>query len=220
MKLDFDRLIALLSTALGETLYMVGVTVVIAGILGLFVGILLYTTRRGGILQNAGLYWVLNVLVNTIRPIPFIILVFALQPVTRAVIGTTLGSQAAIFVMVVAATFGISRIVEQNLVATDPGVIEAAKAMGASPVRIIWSVLIPEALGPLILGYTFVIVAIVDMSAMVGAIGGGGLGDFAIQYGYQRYDWTVTFITVVVIVVVVQLAQLLGNALSRKALRR
>lgn len=220
MKLPADRFLALLLKALGDTLWMVAATVVIAGILGLVIGILLFTTRRGGILQNRILHGVLNIVVNIVRPIPFIILVFALAPVTRAVVGTTLGSQGAIFVMCFAATFGISRIVEQNLVATDPGVIEAAKAMGAGPVRIIWSVLVPEALGPLILGYTFVIVAIVDMSAMVGAVGGGGLGDFAIQYGYQRYDWTVTFVTLVVIVVVVQLTQLLGNYLSRRALRR
>ncbi len=220
MKLEFDRLIALLVTALGQTLYMVAATVVIAGLLGLVVGILLFTTRRGGILHNVWVYTVLNIVVNIVRPIPFIILVFAIGPVTRAVVGTTLGVNAAVFVMCVAATFGISRIVEQNLVATDPGVIEAAKAMGAGPLRIIWSVLIPEALGPLILGYTFVMVAIVDMSAMVGAIGGGGLGSFALEYGYQRYDWTVTFVTVVVIIAIVQLAQLLGNALSRKALRR
>lgn len=220
MKLELDRLIALLWRSLGETLWMVAATVIIAGVLGLALGVLLYTTRRGGLLQNSVVYTLLNLAVNIVRPIPFIILVFAIAPVTRAVIGTTLGTQAGIFAMCVAATFGISRIVEQNLVATDPGVIEAAKAMGASPVRIIWSVLIPEALGPLILGYTFVVVAIVDMSAMVGAVGGGGLGSFAIQYGYQRLDWTVTLVTVVVIVIVVQLVQLLGNVLSRRVLRR
>ncbi|MFF1876082.1 ABC transporter permease subunit, partial [Kitasatospora herbaricolor] len=116
--------------------------------------------------------------------------------------------------------FGISRIVEQNLVTIDPGVIEAARAMGASPLRIIMTLLIPEALGPLILGYTFVFVAIVDLSAVAGGLGGGGLGYFSIAYGYQRYDWTVTWVAVITIVVLVQAAQFLGNWLARKALRR
>ena len=122
--------------------------------------------------------------------------------------------------MALAATFGISRIVEQNLVSVDPGVIEAAQAMGASPWRIIRTVLVPEALGPLVLGYTFALVAVVDMTAIAGAIGGGGLGQFAITYGYQRFNWTVTGVAVVIIIVIVQLAQFTGNALSRRIMRR
>jgi D-methionine transport system permease protein len=136
------------------------------------------------------------------------------------VLGTFLGTPAAIFPMTIAATFGISRIVEQNLVTIEPGVIEAARAMGSHPLRIIATLLIPEALGPLILGYTFIFVAIVDLSAIAGSIGGGGLGNFAIAYGYQRYDWAVTWIAVITIVILVQAAQFLGNWLARKALRR
>jgi D-methionine transport system permease protein len=203
-----------------ETLVMVAITLVIAGILGLVIGVLLSTTRPGGILQNSAVFTLLNLLVNTIRPVPFIILVFAIGPLTRVVIGTTIGDAAGIFAMCVAATFGISRIVEQNLVSADPGVLEAAKAMGASPVRIITTVLLPEALAPLILGYTFVFIAIVDMSAMVGAIGAGGLGNYALVYGYQRFDWGVTYATVAVIIVIVQLVQFLGNRLARVALHR
>jgi D-methionine transport system permease protein len=163
---------------------------------------------------------VLNVVVNFIRPIPFIIFMTAIAPLTQLVLGTFLGTPAAIFPMTIAATFGISRIVEQNLVTIEPGVIEAARAMGSSPWRIITTLLIPEALGPLILGYTFIFVAIVDLSAIAGSIGGGGLGDFAISYGYQRYNWAVTWIAVITIVVLVQAAQFLGNWLARKALRR
>lgn len=206
--------------SIGQTLWMVVATLVLGGVLGLALGVLLYTTRRGGLLENRSLFTVLNVVVNFIRPIPFIIFMTAIAPLTQFVLGTFLGTPAAIFPMTIAATFGISRIVEQNLVTIEPGVIEAARAMGSSPWRIITTLLIPEALGPLILGYTFIFVAIVDLSAIAGSIGGGGLGDFAISYGYQRYNWAVTWIAVITIVVLVQAAQFLGNWLARKALRR
>lgn len=134
--------------------------------------------------------------------------------------GTTIGTDAAAFVMIVAASFGIARIVEQNLVTVDPGVIEAARSMGAGPLRIIRTLLIPEALGPLVLGYTFVVIAIVDMSAKAGTVGGGGLGDFALVYGYQRFDWQVTLVATLIIISGVQGIQFLGNWLARRVLRR
>jgi D-methionine transport system permease protein len=217
---DWGQMFPLLVENIGLTLYMVVITLIFAGLLGLALGVLLYTTRRGSILQNVVVYNALNVIVNVVRPIPFIILIAALGPLTLTVIGTTLGPNAAIFAMTIGATFGIARIVEQNLVTIDPGTIEAARAVGAGPWRIIFTLLIPEALGPLILGYTFVFIAIVDMSAIAGAIGGKGLGDFAIQYGYSRFNWEITFVVIVVIVVLVQLVQFLGNWLARKALRR
>lgn len=217
---DWSTLWPVFVQSIGQTLWMVLATLVLGGVLGLALGVLLYTTRRGGLLENRALSTVLNVVVNFIRPIPFIIFMTAVAPLTQLVLGTFLGTPAAIFPMTIAATFGISRIVEQNLVTIDPGVIEAARAMGSSPWRIITTLLIPEALGPLILGYTFVFVAIVDLSAIAGSIGGGGLGDFAISYGYQRYNWAVTWIAVITIVVLVQAAQFLGNWLARKALRR
>ncbi|AKK02400.1 methionine ABC transporter permease [Corynebacterium epidermidicanis] len=217
---DWDRLGDSFVTSIIDTLYMVSITMVVAGILGLGLGILLYTTRSRGILQNKALYTVLNVIVNFVRPIPFIILIAFIGPLTKLVIGSTIGIDAATFVMSVAATFGIARIVEQNLVSIDPGMIEAARSMGASPWRIIRTVIIPEALGPLILGYTFVFIAVVDMSAMAGYIGGGGLGDFAIVYGYRSFDTEVTLAATAVIIVIVQIAQLLGNYLSKKIMRR
>lgn len=217
---DWSTLWPVYLQSIGQTLWMVVATLVLGGVLGLALGVLLYTTRRGGILENRALSAVLNVLVNFVRPIPFIIFMTAIAPLTQLVLGTFLGTPAAIFPMTIAATFGISRIVEQHLVTIEPGVIEAARAMGAGPWRIILTLLIPEALGPLILGYTFVFVAIVDLSAIAGSIGGGGLGDFAISYGYQRYNWAVTWIAVVTIVVLVQAAQFLGNFLARRALRR
>jgi D-methionine transport system permease protein len=217
---DWTNLWPVYFESIGQTLWMVVATLVLGGILGLALGVLLYTTRRGGLLENRALFTVLNVLVNFVRPIPFIIFMTAIAPLTQAVLGTFLGTPAAIFPMTIAATFGISRIVEQNLVTIEPGVIEAARAMGSSPWRIITTLLIPEALGPLILGYTFIFVAIVDLSAIAGSIGGGGLGNFAISYGYQRYNWAVTWLAVITIVILVQVAQFLGNWLARKALRR
>ena len=217
---DWTTLSPVLWLSFQQTVYMVFWTMLIAGALGLVLGVALYATRRGGLLQNAPLFGLLNVLVNIVRPIPFIIFITAIGPLTLLVMGTTIGTQSVLFPMSAMATFVIGRIVEQNLVSVDPGVIEAARAMGASRFRIIWSVLIPEALGPLILGYTFIFIGVVDMSAMAGYVGGGGLGDFAISYGYQQFNWTVTLVTVVIIVLIVQLAQLVGNWLARKALRR
>lgn len=220
MNVNWDVLGPIFRESIWETLQMVITTLVLGGLFGLVLGVLLYTTRKGGVLENPWVYTILNVIVNFIRPIPFIIFIVAIGPLTLSVVGTTIGTRAAIFALVIAATFGISRIVEQNLVSIDPGVVEAAQAMGASPFRIITRVLIPEALGPLILGYTFVFIAVVDMTAVAGSVGGGGLGNFAIVYGYQRFNWWVTWIAVLTIIVLVQAAQFFGNWLSNKALRR
>jgi D-methionine transport system permease protein len=217
---NWDQLRPVLWEAIGTSVYLVLVTFVAGGLLGLVLGTALYTTRRGGLLANAPIHLLLNVIVNVVRPIPFIILLAALGPVTLKVVGTTIGTDAAAFVMIVAAAFGIARIVEQNLVTVDPGVIEAARSTGAGPLRIIATLLIPEALGPLVLGYTFVVIAIVDMSAMAGTVGGGGLGDFALVYGYQRFDWQVTLVATLIIVAGVQGVQFAGNYIARKVLRR
>jgi len=206
--------------ALGETLQMAIAALAIGGLAGLLLGIALYVTRSGNILANRPVFVVLNVLVNIVRPIPFIIFITAVRPLTQALTGASYGVEAAIPALAIMATFATSRIVEQNLVALDPGVIEAARAMGAGPLRIIATVIVPETLGPLILGFTFLFVGIVDMTAVAGAIGAGGLGDFAIVYGYQRFNDVVTWTAVAVIVVMVQLAQLLGNTLARRVLRR
>ena len=217
---NWERLGPTFLEAIGDTLIMVSITMLVGGFFGLVLGIFLYTTRPGAILQNRAIYWLINILVNFFRPIPFIIMIAMLYPITLQVVGTTIGRSAATFVMCVAATFTVARIVEQNLVSIDPGMIEAARAMGAGPWRIIRTVILPEALGPLILGYTFIFIAVIDMSAMAGYIGGGGLGDFAIVYGYRQFEPAVTFAAVIVIVVMVQLAQFLGNWLSKKVMRR
>ncbi|MFZ2624668.1 MAG: methionine ABC transporter permease [Propionibacterium sp.] len=217
---DWDSIKDVYLQSILETLFMVVTTLVIGGLAGLLLGLGLYSTREGGLLANKWVHTVLNVIVNIIRPIPFIIFVTAIGPLTLRVMGTTIGTSAATFALCVAATFGISRIVEQNLVTVEPGVIEAARAMGAGPWRVLFSVVIPEAMGPLILGYTFIFVSVVDMTAVAGAVAGGGLGQFAISYGYQRFNWSVTALAVVTIIILVQLAQFTGNRLAHHALRR
>ena len=220
-----DRLLELLANgkfleATIQTLIYVVVAMGIGGALGLVIGVLLTVTREGGLLAQKTVFWVLNVLVNFFRPIPFVILIAALQPLSRVVVGTGIGDRALMFVLSFAVTFGVARLVEQNLLTVPPGVIEAARAMGASPFRIIRTVLIPEGLGPLVLGYTFAFIAVVDMTAMAGVIGGGGLGNMALQYGYRQFNPWVTWAAVLVIVILVQLVQLLGNIFARRQLRR
>ncbi|TFD82263.1 ABC transporter permease [Cryobacterium sp. Sr8] len=207
-------------TAAGETLYIVGLTLFFGGIGGLLVGFGLYLARAGNILENRAVFTVLNLLVNFIRPIPFIIFLAAAQPLARMVVGTGIGNPAIIFTISLAAAFAMGRIVEQNLLTVTPGVIDAARSVGAGPIRIIFTVLLPEALGPLILGFTFIFVALVDMSAVAGMVGGGGLGNFALLYGYRQFNPVVTWAAVLLIIVLVQLVQFLGNSLARKALRR
>ncbi|WP_255641414.1 methionine ABC transporter permease [Isoptericola sp. NEAU-Y5] len=199
---------------------MVLVALAVGGVAGLAIGMGLYLTRPGNLLANGPVFAVLNVLVNIVRPVPFIIFLVALGPVTRAVVGKTIGIEAFTFAMCVMSAFVFARLVEQNLVSIDPGVVEAARAMGASPLRIVRTVLVPEALSPLILGTTFLFVGVLDMSAIGGYLGAGGLGDFAIVYGYRQYDWGTTAIVVAIIIVIVQLVQWLGNTLARRALRR
>jgi D-methionine transport system permease protein len=220
-----DKLMELLANgkfleATVETLVYVVFAMGIGGVLGLIIGVLLTVSRQGGILQNRALYWTLNFLVNFFRPIPFVILIAAIQPLARLVVGTGIGDRALIFVLVFAATFGIARLVEQNLLTVPPGVIEASRAMGAGPLRTILTVLIPEGLGPVVLGYTFAFIAVVDMTAMAGVIGGGGLGNLALQYGYRQFNPWVTCSAVLIIIAIVQLVQLLGNVFARKLLRR
>ncbi|WP_110183489.1 methionine ABC transporter permease [Nocardioides solisilvae] len=203
-----------------QTLYIVFTTLVLGGMGGLLLGLLLHTTRPGGIAPQRLVHVALNVLVNFFRPIPFIVFIAAAQPAARLVVGTGIGNKSLIFALSIAATFGISRIVEQNLVSVDPGVLEASRAMGAGRLRTTLTVLLPEALGPLVLGYTFALVAIVDMAAVAGVVGGGGLGAFALTYGYRQYEPVVTWAAVLMIIAFVQLAQFAGNRLARRIMRR
>lgn len=218
-----DRLIelqGLLWQSAVETLYIVALTLLFGGLGGLLLGLALYSSRAGSLLPNRAVFVTLNVIVNTFRPIPFVIFLVAVQPLARFIVGTGIGNTAIIFTLSLAASFGISRIVEQNLLTVQPGVIEAARSVGAGPLRIIGTILLPEALGPLILGYTFIFVALVDMAAVAGLVGGGGLGAFALLYGYRQFNPWVTWAAVLLIIVLVQTVQFFGNGLARRVMRR
>lgn len=218
-----DRLIELLPDfwqAAAETLYMTTIALVMSGVIGTVIGIGLYVTRPGGLMPNRPVSLLISFLVNFVRPIPFVIFIAVLQPFTRIVIGTGIGINAGAFAIGVAASFAIGRIVEQHLVSVSPGVIEAARSMGAGPWRILLTVVMPEALGPLILGYTFIVVALIDMTAMAGLVGGGGLGAFAQVYGFRQFEPVVMWAAIILIVVFVHLVQTLGTWLARRIMRR
>ena len=210
----------LLLKSLAETLYMLGVSAAIAALVGIPLGILLVVTEKHGILSCPILNKPLAFAVNMVRSIPFIILMVAIIPVTRAIAGTSIGTTAAIVPLTIAAIPYTARMVETSIREIPGGLIEAAESMGASPLQIIWKVYIPEALPSLIETMTVVIVTLIGSSAMAGTIGGGGLGDLAIRYGYQRFQADVMIATIVVLIVIVQAIQFIGNTLSRKADKR
>lgn len=214
--IDLPTLLPKLWVALLQTLQMVTVSFLIAAVIGVLLGIVLYATRKGNLLQNAVVFTVLSTIINIVRPIPFIILIVAISPLTRIVVGTSIGTEAAIFPLTIVASISIARIAETNLIAVDPGVIEAGAAMGARPLRVLLTIVIPEALGPLVLGLTYILVALVDATAVAGLVGGGGLGYLALSYGYQRFDTFVIVAVVVLLIILVQLAQFFGNWVSKK----
>lgn len=206
---------SLLLKALWETLYMVVSSGVVSFALGIPLGVLLYVTRAGRILDNALTNRVVGALVNAGRSIPFIILMVAIIPLTRLLTGTSIGTTAAIVPLSVAAIPFVARIAESALLEVPGGLVEAAQSMGASPMQIITRVLLPEAKGGLINGMTITLVTLVGYSAMAGAIGGGGLGDLGIRYGYQRFDGVIMLATVTVLIALVQLLQTVGDRLQQ-----
>jgi len=209
-----------LALALGQTLYMVGVSALIATVFGLPLGVFLATSERGEIFAAPIANRLLGAIVNATRSTPFIILVVAIIPFTRLVAGTSIGTSAAIVPLTIAATPFIGRIVESAVREVDPGLVEAARAMGATPLQIVRKVLLPEALPSIVLGLTLSVVSLIGYSAMVGAVGGGGLGDLGIRYGYQRFMPEVMAAVVVVLIVLVQSIQTLGDTLARRLDRR
>lgn len=206
--------------ALMETVQMVAFSLLFSALIGLPLGILLVVTRKGHLLENTVVFNIINSIINIFRSVPFIILMVAIIPITRMIVGTSIGTAAAVVPLVFYAGPYIARLIENSLLEVDPGVIEAAEAMGATPGQIILKFLIPEALSSLVLGFTIATIGLVGASAMAGAVGGGGLGDLAITYGYQRFDTTVMLITVAILVVMVQGLQSFGNILSKKIRRR
>ncbi len=208
------ELLTLLGKGLWETLYMVVASSGIAFLAGLPLGVVLSVTSPGNILQNRPLNVLLSLLVNVGRSIPFIILMVAIIPFTRMIAGTSIGTNAAIVPLSVAAIPFVARVVESALREIDQGIVEAAQAMGATPMEIIRKVLLPEGLPGIIAGLTLTVINLVGYSAMAGAIGGGGLGDIAIRYGYQRFMLDVMVATVAILVLLVQVVQLAGDRLA------
>ena len=210
----------LLFKSLAETLYMLSVSAIIAAIIGIPLGILLVVTEKNGILVCPVLNKPLAFAINMVRSIPFIILMVAIIPFTRMVAGTSIGTTAAIVPLTIAAIPYTARMVETSIREIPFGLIEAAESMGASPYQIIKKVLIPEALPSIIENMTVVIVSLIGSSAMAGTIGGGGLGDLAIRYGYQRFQADVMIATIIVLIIIVQLIQFIGSTWSRKTAKR
>ena len=211
-----EAMINLLISALGDTLIMVFASALFGCLLGLPLGVALHVTKAGQILANPLLNKVLGVIVNVGRSVPFIILLVAIIPLTRFIVGTSIGTIAAIVPLTVGCIPFIARLVERALMEVPDGLLEAAKAMGAKPLQIIAKVLLPEALPGILNSVIITLVTLVNYSAMAGAIGGGGLGDVGIRYGYQRFDPTVMLVTVVILVVLVQLIQSAGERLVKQ----
>jgi len=198
-----------------ETLYMTLVSTFFAYAIGLPLGIALVVTDQEGIRPQTVINRTLGILVNLLRSVPFLILLIAVQPLTRKIVGTTLGSTATIVPLVIAAAPFIARLVESSVKEVDHGVIEAAQAMGATPAQIVWKVLLPEAKPSLVVGSAIAVTSILSYSAMAGIVGGGGLGDIAIRYGYYRYETEIMLITVALLVLLVQLMQETGMWIAR-----
>ncbi len=207
-------LLTLLIKALGETVYMVAVSMLVASLIGVPLGVLLAVTAKAEILAAPLFNRLLAGLVNALRSIPFIILLVAIIPFTRLIVGTSIGTTAAMVPLVLASFPFIGRQVETSLKEVPKGLVEAALAMGATPLQIICRVLLPEALPGIVAQLTTVVIALVGESAMAGAVGGGGLGDLAIRYGYQRFRPDIMIATVVILIVLVQIVQFMGNRLA------
>ncbi|QCG92690.1 ABC transporter permease [Azospirillum sp. TSA2s] len=214
------QIIDLLIKGLLDTLHMVAVSGAIGTLIGLPIGVLLAVTGRGELLQNFAFNKVMGAVVNMTRSTPFIILVVAIIPFTRLIAGTSIGTNAAIVPLTVAATPFIARVVENAVREVDRGLVEAAQAMGATPFQIIRKVLLPEALPGIVAGLTLSAVSLVGYSAMVGAVGGGGLGDLGIRYGYQRFLPEVMLAVVIVLIVLVQILQSTGDWIARRVNKR
>ena len=217
--LDNDTIMMLVEGT-RDTLYMTLMSTFFGYVLGLPLGILLTVTDKEGIRPNAFVYKILDVIVNILRSIPFLILLILVIPVTKAIVGKSYGSSATIVPLVIAAAPFIARMVESSLKEVDSGVIEAAVSMGAGTGTVIWKVLLAEARTSLLVGVTIAVGTILGYSAMAGTVGGGGLGDIAIRYGYYRYQTDIMIVTIVILVVLVQILQGIGMMVSKKMDKR
>ncbi|MCI6989706.1 MAG: ABC transporter permease [Campylobacter sp.] len=214
---NYKVIVDILLVATWETLYMSITATFFAGILGLILAIVLVLTRSGGLMENRFIYLILDTIVNTLRSFPFIILIIVLFPFVRFVVGTSIGTDAAIVPLTIGTAPFIARLIENALIEVDSGIVEAAKSFGASKMQIIFRVILVEAVPALINVTTLTIIVVIGFSAMAGTLGGGGLGDVAIRYGFQRFRADIMLYTVVILVVMVQIFQMVGNYLYRKA---
>ena len=220
MNMTWDINWSEITKATGDTLVMLGWSLLFTVIIGMALGIILFLTSKGQLLQNLPLYGALSLIVNILRSVPFVILMISVFPITKAIVHTTIGVQGAIPPLVIAAAPFLSRLVETALREIDSGVIEAAQSMGATPWQIVWRVLMPEARPGLISAVTVTAVALLSYSAMSGVVGGGGLGDLSLRYGYMRFRTDIMIVTVVILVLFVQLLQMLGDRLVAKFNRK
>ena len=218
--MELNQLIDIMSGGIVESLYMTVVSTLLAYLFGIPLGVILFITDKGGIAENRVINAQVGTVVNLLRSVPFIILLVAILPFTRFVVGTTIGATATIVPLVVAATPFVARMVESSLKEVDGGVIEAALSMGSNNWQIITKVLIPEAKPSLIVGSTIAITTILGYSAMAGFVGGGGLGAIGINYGYYRYQEDIMLITVILLVIIVQVFQETGMRIATKTDKR
>lgn len=218
--MDLSNLADLLLPSLWETIYMVFYSTLFSVIIGLPLGVITVITEKGNIAENIMVNNVLSYIINIFRSIPFIILIIILFPIARFFVGTSIGSTAAIVPLSIAASPFVARVIESSIKEVDSGIIEAAIAQGANTFQIITKVMLREALPSLVLGMALTIINIIGYSAMAGAIGGGGLGDLAIRYGYQRYQTDILIATVIVLIIFVEIVQRFGNLLAKKLDKR
>lgn len=221
--MNYSVILSLVWSSTLQTIEMVFWSTIFSLLLGLPLGVLLHVTdkeEKGGIIPHPILNEVLSRIVNVLRSFPFLILMIVLMPLARIILGTTIGTRAAVVSLSIAAAPFVARVIETSLTEVDPGVIQAARAMGSTNWQIIYKVMLPEALPSLVSGVTLTIINLIGYSAMAGTIGGGGLGDLAIRYGYQRFRTDVMIAAVVVTIILVEVIQLIGNRIASKLLAK
>lgn len=211
-----DKNSSLLLGATWETIYMVSVASVVGFAIGIPLGVILHTTKKGGLLENVALNTTLGAIVNMGRSVPFLVLMVAIIPLTKLLVGTFIGTTAAIVPLTIGAVPFVARLIEGALIEVPSGLVEAAQSMGATPLQIIRKVLLPEALPTIINSVTITLVTLVSYSAMAGTVGGGGLGDVAIRYGFHRYDLVIMTVTVIMLIIMVQIIQSIGDVIVRR----
>lgn len=212
LQISSDKLIE----SANQTIYMIGWSLFFGMLLAIPLGLAMTLCRKGGLKENLVVFWIINGIVNIVRSVPFVILLVFIAPVTKIVVGTRIGTTAAIVPLVLYIAPYLARLIEASLLEVKSSVLEAAQAMGASTLQIIWHFLLPEAKASLILALTTGTIGLLGATAMAGTIGGGGVGDLALTYGYQRFNTPLMFATVVILIVIVQLIQAIGNYLSHK----